>query len=321
MLGYDDGLAVASVQLLVELGANVNAANNLTGATPLHMVAQSQKAGVEARLLIIDILLHAGAAADTPDKYGSLPVDGVQVSEQSGGDEATVKVQTQRFAAKLQPRRSDIHTAIADRNLPALEELLPNHGDASTTNNSNKKDNDNSICNVAYLGQSPLDLAIDELRAVLSAHDSKQDEADTLLSILKLLLANGADANGGTGKSVGSAAAAVDDVMGPPLHRVVSTLRECYKAAANDDQNVSESWAVAALSSTVEILMSAGAVVPPETSLLLHQAARFNEVPFARFLINGCLHVDPNTKGRQGMTPLQFSARSGRTEMLVRVIF
>jgi ankyrin repeat protein len=35
----------------------------------------------------------------------------------------------------------------------------------------------------------------------------------------------------------------------------------------------------------------------------------------ARFLVE-TLHVDPNGKGRQGMTPLQFAARSGRMEIL-----
>jgi len=52
-----------------------------------------------------------------------------------------------------------------------------------------------------------------------------------------------------------------------------------------------------------------------DTSLLLHDAARRNNQETARFMLD-VIGVDPNTKGRQGMTPLQFAARSGKTEMV-----
>jgi hypothetical protein len=66
----------------------------------------------------------------------------------------------------------------------------------------------------------------------------------------------------------------------------------------------------------VDLLIQYGSNIPMDTILLLHQAARLNECSFATFLLDK-LHIDPNTKGRQGMTPLHFAARSGKLEMLV----
>lgn len=296
---------VESVQALVKLGANVNAQNNMTGATPLHMVAQSQKAGFEARLKVVDVLLEAGAAADQADNYGSLPVHAFQLTGKGDITEAALDDQTRRFVAKLQPRRPDIHVAIVERDLSKLEQVLAN---------------DSSIANstiTASQGLTPVSLTVDELLGIVSADKAKEQEVDTLLDILKALLTNGADANGGVDESAIAAAVVTGgEANEPPLHKVVCMLREYYKKAERDE---SASSAIRTLNTVVDILVGAGATISSDTSLLLHQAARFNELAFARFLIDG-LHVDPNTKGRQGMTPLQFAARSGQVEMLVRIV-
>jgi ankyrin repeat protein len=303
---------VEAVQALVELGANVNAPNNMTGATPLHMVAQSRKAGAEARLKVIDILLGAGAATDQADNYGSLPVHAVQLSSSSGpgvvssDDDEALDEQTRRFVAKLQPRRPDIFVAIVDRDPSKLQQLLANDSSLASSN-------------IAFQGDTPVRYTVDELLEVVSAkNEFKDDEVEALIEMLKLLLNNGADANGGMdqdqSKTIDTAVTLTEEAKEPPLHKVVCTLREFYKKAETKTSELSS--ALATLVNVIEILMDAGATLTPETPLLLHQAARFNEFPFARCLIES-LHVDPNTKGRQGMTPLQFAARSGQMEMLV----
>jgi ankyrin repeat protein len=69
---------VDCVALLVskDIGANPNAQNFLTGATPLHMAAQSKKIKESTRLnLVIDVLLEAGADKGLADNFGQLPVD------------------------------------------------------------------------------------------------------------------------------------------------------------------------------------------------------------------------------------------------------
>jgi ankyrin repeat protein len=63
--------------LLLEQGANVHAANSLTGATPLHGCIQSSKASLvkSRRLQCIDLLLRGGADPNAKDKLGKRPLD------------------------------------------------------------------------------------------------------------------------------------------------------------------------------------------------------------------------------------------------------
>merc|ERR1719354_542090 len=48
---------------------------------------------------------------------------------------------------------------------------------------------------------------------------------------------------------------------------------------------------------------------------VFHEAARRGSVPVFKFYVEK-LGFDPNLKGRQGMTPLHFSARSGKTSIV-----
>ena len=47
----------------------------------------------------------------------------------------------------------------------------------------------------------------------------------------------------------------------------------------------------------------------------MHDSSRRNNVGFVSFLIEK-LGLDPNTRGRQGFTPLHFAARSGHVEVV-----
>ncbi|KAL7572751.1 hypothetical protein ACA910_009016 [Epithemia clementina (nom. ined.)] len=63
-------------QALVDLGANVHAANALSGATPLHMVVQPpHKASLVQQEQVVDRLLAARADPTVPNHFGKLPVD------------------------------------------------------------------------------------------------------------------------------------------------------------------------------------------------------------------------------------------------------
>jgi ankyrin repeat protein len=291
------GPTVESVRVLVELGANTNAQNNLTGATPLHMVAQSKKGKFEARIEVINILLSAGARSDIADKYGTLPVHSIQLSDDGDITQAELDEQTRRLVALLQPQRPKIFEAISDQNLLNLEQLI------ST---------DASVVNVVCQGQTPLSLVVSALLEVLtsSSNESFNDSEAMLLSMLKVLLNSSADPNCALFNARRDVSV---DPMDPVLHSVVCTLRAFYKRTEpTDDVN----HAISTLTEVIHCLFKAGATVPPNTILLLHQAARFNECRLASLLID-TLHIDPNTRGRQGMTPLQFAARSGQKEMIV----
>jgi ankyrin repeat protein len=291
------GLTVDSVRVLVELGANTNAQNNLTGATPLHMVAQSKKGNFEYRIEVINILLNAGARPDIADKYGTLPVHSVQLNDDGDITETELDEQTRRLVTLLQPQRPKIYEAISNRSLSHLEQVIVT---------------DASSVNVVFQGKTPLSLVISELLEVLtsSAKESSNENETILLSMIKLLLNSSADPNCVLAYTQG---VATDEPKKPAVHCVVCTLRTYYKRTESSED---VDHAISILTEVIHCLLQARATVPLDTILLLHQAARFNEFRLASLLID-TLHIDPNTRGRQGMTPLQFAARSGQIEMIV----
>jgi Ankyrin repeats (many copies) len=311
---------VDAVRALVELGANVNAQNNMTGATPLHMVAQSQKASPADRLEVIDLLISGGAAVDQADNYGHLPVQVVQVgageSPPGAGTASPASAEDthatlQTFIAKLQPERPDLYAAIAKRDLAFVQEQCAAQGA--------------SLTKLSFQGMLPLSFAVDEFLVACRTTgnpETKTSELETLLGIVQMLLRSGADVNGGisSDSSVNPATllmgAGGADSKDPPLHRAICQIRETFKSNASNE-SVTQSSDILTLSSLITLFVDSGATVSDDTVLLLHQAARFNEVAFAQFLMDA-LHVDPNAKGRQGMTPLHFAARSGQVEMVVR---
>ena len=67
------------------------------------------------------------------------------------------------------------------------------------------------------------------------------------------------------------------------------------------------------------MLKEHGAAVPQPTVKLLHDATRRGMIPMTRFLVE-TLKVDPNARGRQGMTPIQFAARSGQKAMVEHLL-
>jgi len=305
-----------SVQALVEKGANVNAQNDMTGATPLHMVAQSHKATLERRIQTVEILVAHGARVDQADHYETLPV---QTLYQMLGDEGAPDELTQTLIAKLQPSRPALHEALVERNVSKLQELL---------------EQDASLSNQAYQGKTPVEVTVDDLIQAVQNEEEKGGDNDNgekknkevLVTMLQILLQHGGDANGAS--ESGSAArvlAAGGDVVEPPLHKVVCALRDCYNqhppsSSLSDPDDPDSSSAATFLEQVVGLLTAAGSRVTPETAQLLHQAARRGEVALARFLVESSLHLDVNLPGRHGMTPLQFAARSGQVEMVVRTV-
>jgi ankyrin repeat protein len=270
----------------------VNAKNNLTGATPLHMVVQSRKASAEKTLAVVDALMQAGADMNQADSYGNLP--GHHAASNPDPDLSKALVQ------RLQPVESPLFQAVLDCNQSAVEELL------ATTESA---DGVAELVSSTYCGRTPLQACVSGLLTNVtesSEEDSSTSALETtrtsqLLSIFKTLLSAGSDPNAGK-------AGSDEEQDEPPLHRVCCALRDAHKG--NEGLT-----AVTLLQEVAGLLLGAGATVETATTQLLHEVARRNETAMARFLVE-TLHVDPNCPGRQGMTPLQFAARSGRMEIL-----
>eukprot|EP01083_Nonionella_stella_P169056 572365_1 len=59
--------------------------------------------------------------------------------------------------------------------------------------------------------------------------------------------------------------------------------------------------------------------ISPSTTSILHDAARRGYIQTIRFWTE-VLKVDINLKGRQGLTPLHFAARSGRVDVVKYIL-
>jgi ankyrin repeat protein len=147
---------VDCVELLIDLGAKVNAKNQITGATPLHCAIQSSKAP-EKRVQVIQLLLEKGKAdVSLGDSSGAIPLEYC-----SEDDDELMQL--------LQPVAPPIVTAIQDKQVEQVESILRE---------------DPAAAESRYLSQTPLLLVVDQL---LETNDV------THIQIMEILLKHGAD--------------------------------------------------------------------------------------------------------------------------------
>ena len=258
---------------MLELGANPNATNAITGATPLHCAVQSSKAtSAERRILTIKKLLAAGSDPSRGDFFGHIPLDYCE-------DDVTKEL--------LQPEMPPVFCAVRNVNTRELERLL--------------KD-DPAVVKSRYTDLTPL------LEVV---NDLLEDNADNVhLDMMQLLLENGADPNATpAAKRNGHLNVQQDPGDAAALHRICLALKDAYAHAGETER-------IDRLESAARLLKEYNATLSPSTEQLLHDAVRRNQLDMTKFLIHD-MGMSPNVQGRQGMTPLQFAARSGKTEAVV----
>ena len=262
---------VEAVQALVDAGANNRAQNNLTGASPLHMVAQSNKGSTERRLQVVDILLAAGADPSQTDKFGALPVDVLRLEE--------TDTSSQKLAEKLAPQAPALIQAIETADLNAVQDCLP------------------AQVGISFRDQTPVMHAVKQL--LVAVDDEEIPKVESLVAILNALINAGAD------RSAGVAIESEDS----PVFLLLTQLQIELKAGSETASLLKQ--AIASLSNST---------IPKDGWQLLQRAARRDDLPFLKYLVEE-LDMNPNTKGRQGMTALQFAARSGRLSVLVRAVY
>jgi ankyrin repeat protein len=282
-------IQVEAVEALLEHGATVNAQNTMTGATPLHCAIQSMKGSLELRRTCMERLIAAGADLSLCDFFGKMPVDYC-------GEEASL-------AKLLQPTRPVLFQSLEDGQLDQVREIVQISSDSSgsstdTTHPVHQK----------FMGQTPFDYTLDLLLAEEAEDDGEWSATHrpVLLAMLKILLDAGSNPNAYP-KDNDNPMGSLEGPVLSPLHRVCHALQDAYK---NDNSEL-----VSVYEDTARLLVQHKAKITPELEQLLHTTCRKNEMEMTKFLIE-VLRFNPNVKGRQGMTPLQFAARSGKSDMV-----
>lgn len=274
---------VEAVEALLQHQAAVNAQNSMTGATPLHCTAQSAKGTVLRRMECIDLLIANGADVSKPDFFGKTAADYCDIQEDGP-----------LMAKKLQPQRPELFQAIDDCNVEQVQALVV----------------DQDVKTMTFMGQTPFPYTLGLLltdTADDKANSIQLEDTSQWLLILRILLEAGADVNEVPGADSSNPMAALEGNSLTPLHQVCNMLQVACKD--NDSASISL-W-----QQTCDLFLQHQATVSPELEQMLHTACRKGELKFVKLLIL-VIGVDPNVKGRQGMTPLQFAARSGKVELV-----
>ena len=140
--------------------------------------------------------------------------------------------------------------------------------------------------NASFRNKTPLEYAVDKLLQ----HNDDNDKSTTMVDIIRVLIQAGANPTAGFAK----------ESEETPLYLILSRLAQdldqpTFKAA---------------------VTQFPASCVAADGWQLLQRAARRGNIPLLSYLLQD-LQWNPNIKGRQGMTALQFAARSGRMDVLV----
>jgi hypothetical protein len=255
----------------------------------LHCAIQSSKATSEKRLQVCMLLIQTGGAnAALGDFYGSIPHDYLDDPQ----DENDLQLRQ-----LLQPQLPAIFEALQQDDAEKFDAILSDDPSQTETRHINK---------------TPLLVVIERLLESTNgdSEEGAATSAATRVSLLELLLTHGAQPNATTTvHRDGHLLPDPTEQDDPPLFQICSALRDAHRR--KDDTS--------SLERAASLLYLHGAIVTPDTTLLLHDAARRGLVPMVDFMLT-TLKVDVNAKGRQGMTALQFAARSGKTDMVQHLL-
>jgi len=291
---------VEALQELLRFKANANPTNQLTGASPLHSAVQSKKQTLERRVECIRLLLRNGGDPSICDFFQKTPVD-------------YVDPRAAALIRLLQPQNPDIFVAIQMSRLDRLRELLVG---------------DKSLVHSKFKGQTPLLRLISNFlqAAEECIEDNNEEENNDSTSIttvfwdmFRVLVEAGSDPNLACDVAEGPMAleggsCSTDE----PLLQICRALQNAYRNSnrhQEENANPALDNVIVQLEKAAKLLIISGANVSTSTAQVLLDAARRDERQMVRLLIED-LKVDPNARGRQGMTPLQFAARAGKTEMV-----
>ena len=330
---------ISAVEALLSHGAATKAQNRITGASPLHSCIQSSKEPLLNRVTCAQLLIDQGGAdVHLTDLYGSTAMDSLQEEIERHGQSGQSLPQDY-IAQMMQVLESGdkrvlyLIPLVLEQNLEGLQALLDNNhigkDDAREQNIGDDMDIDMDERD-PKTGQTALLLAIEQitnhsLNETLQEKSSvsTKEQMEDLSNIVQLLLQKGSDPNTIPNKNL-------DDTILPdtmsPFYMICKALdAENIKRLNDDDDSnaIHEESSISSLFSFKEAclnriaidLLAHGAKLSTEIIQMMHDAARRDNTRTIKFWVEA-LGVDPNMRGRQGLTPLHFAARSGKVRVV-----
>jgi len=264
--------------VLIAHGAPLSPQNLVTSATPLHCAVQSLKLPASNRAVCVKLLLDAGADPNIPDNYGTLPHEYANESGESG-----IELLLLRCVPKI-----ELFSLISECDICAIRDVLETDEKGLIRFIRPEKNREGNT----YISHA--------IQLLTEADKNKED----LLKIIKLLLqSRRVDINLTRNE---------DDSA--PIHQLCIAIKLLFSKSTSNIGNTAADDDTRFLKQAVTLLISDERThIPKETIYLLHDASRRNNVRFILYLIND-VGVDVNHKGRQGLTPLHFAARSGHVD-------
>ena len=301
-----------AVAALLELGAPVNAQNRMGGSTPLHMAVSSSKEPFTNRIECARMLIAAGADPEIADfgygkASGSTPLDLLEDEVESGmlADDDNVQELRMVLTGGGVIQRPAIFDLVDVDDLESIKTLL-------------EESTEGLVDIDRKTGLTPLQYAVDNLLLSIDPDEGQSHSCQKLADIIEALLEHGGDANASIKKRVkrGDDASMLmaDDGSDNPLHKLCLELAQLYASSSSSD--VIAKGAIDAVEKVTSAFVKVGGAKPEEaTVLLLHDACRRDNLRMVQFLVD-VVGADINHRGRQGLTPLHFGSRSGRTEIV-----
>jgi ankyrin repeat protein len=309
---------------LLQRRANVHAANRFTGATPLHGCLQSSKAAlyISQRLRCIDLLLEYGADPLCLDALGRTPLDYMDPED----------IDAKAILEHFQPQK------------PTLFKLLQKGKGKTTTTLEDvqafllEHEHPSNVVNASHQDSTPLlqvvhewcDVEVDEDAKESSVLSQNKEDDDYYPKVIQVLIDAGADVtatNQGDHSSVDLLCTAI-------LQRYKQRVKN--NSTVLDEDPLVQSWKTAVSQllkkqqrqQTVEISDNQHTIPPPQTTMTMTmtttaaqdawlEIARRNYLDVAHLWWDDFQISPVGVVNRQGMTPLQFAARSGHLEMVV----
>lgn len=298
------------VSLLLDHGANVHATNQLTQATPLHCACQSNRSiGKPERIQTIERLLQSGADPEATDQMGRKAIDYIDEEENDPAIlekiQALLTLNTMMvyYYACCPQEEKALLSAIKDKSLDQVQSTL--QALTKGLSEEEQQQQQQGTLEISRKQQSPLEVLIESW--------SEATETDFFsLQALQLFL-NTQYASTSTiyleVESENDGGRRTEVCIDLLCNSILQRYKGCHQ---NMEDDLLQEW----IAAVALFPSSSSSTTAATSSLLWLDICRRNYIDLAHVWWE-TFHIDPSVvKGRQGMTPLHFAARSGHYEMV-----